>query len=495
MLLLKTLFRRFRRCSPKHSKDDNTSSIFKSMRNDIDNLLRTITDPIRQQMVDKQMKLFLFLLDRYLSGTGRNQELNWDTIKSPTSEQIIEHEMLLKSVGSCGIETLAVLKINGGVGKSMGMKSAKCALEIKDGISFLDVVVEQMENLNSAHNVDIPLILMNSLYTHEDTMRITEKYDDRPTRVFSFVQSSFPNVLQESFELCPNILDDESAWYPPGHGDLYASLFYSGILDKLLAEGKEYLFVSNSDNIGAVVDERILQYMIETQTQFLMEVTKRTKADIEGGTLVDQNGKIRLLELSQVPAGHIDDLHKLQFFNTNNLWVNLQALKYLMEKGGMNLDIIAKAKSMDDGQHVIQLETAAGAAIQHFKNARAINVPRSRFMPVKNCSDLLLLTSDIYSLSHGQLVVSEERQFGTSPVIKLGEHFTKIQDFRQRFKDIPSIIELDHLTVAGDVYFGRNVTMRGTVIVVANKGQRIDIPDGCILENQLISGNLNMTEL
>jgi UTP--glucose-1-phosphate uridylyltransferase len=57
---------------------------------------------------------------------------------------------------------------------------------------------------------------------------------------------------------------------------------------------------------------------------------------------------------------------------------------------------------------------------------------------------------------------------------------------------MPKILELDHLTVTGDVYFGRNVTLRGTVIVVANEGQRIDIPDGCILENRLLSGNLNM---
>jgi UTP--glucose-1-phosphate uridylyltransferase len=68
----------------------------------------------------------------------------------------------------------------------------------------------------------------------------------------------------------------------------------------------------------------------------------------------------------------------------------------------------------------------------------------------------------------------------------------QIQQFQKRFKKIPKIIELDHLTVTGDVNFGRNVTLRGTVIIVANEGQRIDIPDGCVLENRLLSGNLNM---
>jgi len=179
----------------------------------------------------------------------------------------------------------------------------------------------------------------------------------------------------------------------------------------------------------------------------------------------------------------------------------------------MDLEIIINPKTMDDGQAVIQLETAAGAAVKHFKGAHGVNVPRSRFLPVKSCSDLLLIKSDIYSLEHGQLVINKSRMFDNIPVIKLGDHFKKvcfpderipsvisdhffyvqIQQFQKRFKKIPKILELDHLTVTGDVYFGRNVTLRGTVIVVANEGQRIDIPDGCVLENRLLAGNLTMT--
>jgi len=183
----------------------------------------------------------------------------------------------------------------------------------------------------------------------------------------------------------------------------------------------------------------------------------------------------------------------------------------------MDLEIIINPKTMDDGQAVIQLETAAGAAVKHFKGAHGVNVPRSRFLPVKSCSDLLLIKSDIYSLEHGQLVINPSRMFDNIPVIKLGDHFKKvcspgranvclsrcltffpfsvvqIQQFQKRFKKIPKILDLDHLTVTGDVNFGRNVTLRGTVIIVANEGQRIDIPDGCVLENRLLAGNLTMT--
>jgi UTP--glucose-1-phosphate uridylyltransferase len=205
-------------------------------------------------------------------------------------------------------------------------------------------------------------------------------------------------------------------------------------------------------------------------------------------------------------------VRKFKIFNTNNLWLNLPALKRVMEAENLDLEIIINQKSLDDGQPIIQLETAAGAAIKHFKGAHGVNVPRNRFLPVKSCSDLLLIKSDIYSLEHGQLVINPSRMFENTPVIKLGDHFKKvslsclatrqsltfffisaqIQQFQKRFKKIPKILELDHLTVTGDVNFGRNVTLRGTVIIVANEGQRIDIPDGCVLENRLLSGNLNM---
>ena len=97
-----------------------------------------------------------------------------------------------------------------------------------------------------------------------------------------------------------------------------------------------------------------------------------------------------------------------------------------MENEGMDLEIIINPKVTDDGQPVIQLETAAGAAVKHFKGAHGVNVPRSRFLPVKSCSDLLLIKSDIYSLEHGQLVINPTRMFENTPVIKLGDHFKKV---------------------------------------------------------------------
>ncbi|KAJ7647199.1 UTP-glucose-1-phosphate uridylyltransferase [Roridomyces roridus] len=481
-----------------------------SMRNELNVLVQTVSDPSSKKDFDIQMNSFYSLYTRYLAEKASKLQLDWNKIKSP---EVIPYETLTATIDTPSLDKLAVLKVNGGLGTSMGkldtsfvrdltsskgMTGAKSALEVKNDLTFLDLTVRQIQHLNTTRNVAVPLVLMTSFNTHEDTLRIIKKYEQQ-LRVITFNQSRYPRIMKDSLLPCPKTADDErSAWYPPGHGDLYDALVHSGVLDQLLSEGKEYLFVSNSDNLGAVVDERILQHMVDTQAEFLMEVTDKTKADIKGGTLIHYDGSLRLLEIAQVPSEYVDDfksVRKFKIFNTNNLWINLKALKRIMDNGGMQLDIITNPKITERGEAVIQLETAAGAAVRHFKNAQGINVPRKRFLPVKSCSDLLLIKSDIYSVKHGQVIINPERMFTAPPVIKLSDHFRKIQQFQKRFKKIPNIMDLDHLTVTGDVYFGRDVTLRGTVIVLANEGQRIDIPDGCVLENRLVSGNLIQTEL
>ncbi|KAF8967892.1 putative UTP-glucose-1-phosphate uridylyltransferase [Flammula alnicola] len=486
MPLFKQPIHRLRRRPAKYFPDLPETDAAKSMSDELSRLVTTVPDASARNLFLAEMQSFLTLYNRYLSEKGQGQGLDWEKVSPPAENQIVPYE-LLPNNGTAGLNKLAVLKVNGGLGTSMGMNGAKCALEVQDDLTFLELVVQQVEHLNTTERTDVPLLLMTSFNTEEDTLRIVKKYANRPVKITTFNQSRYPRILKESLlPFAKAVQEGKAAWYPPGHGDLFNSLNRSG----------EYLFVSNSDNLGAVVDKRILQYMIDTQSEFVMEVTSKSKVDIKvWGTLINYDGTVRLLEITQVPAEFIEEFNsarRFRIFNTNNLWINLRALKRILRDDGMVLDIIPNSKTMEDGRTVLQLETAAGSAIKHFQNAHGVHVPRSRFLPVKNCSDLLLVKSDLFVLDHGRLVMNENRIFGIPPIVKLGEHFRKIHQFQKRFKQVPHIIELDHLTVAGDVYFGRNVTLRGTVIIVANEGQRIDIPDGCILENRLVSGNLNM---
>ncbi|KAI8636906.1 UTP--glucose-1-phosphate uridylyltransferase family [Parasitella parasitica] len=476
----------------------SSAAAAKAMKTELANLASQYQNEEERKYFTQEMDGFYMLFTRFLDEKSKGKKLDWEKIQTPSPEQIVPYSTIPEATGTADLEKLAVLKLNGGLGTTMGCVGPKSAIEVRDGMTFLDLSVRQIEYLNKKNDVSVPFILMNSFNTDDDTKRIVQKYATHNVDIITFNQSRHPRIKKESLLPVPRSpASPIEQWYPPGHGDLYESIYNSGLLDQLIDQGKEYLFVSNVDNLGATVDFNILHHMVESDAEFIMEVTDKTKADIKGGTLVDDGGHIRLLEIAQVPDEHIEDfksVKKFKIFNTNNLWVNLKAIKRVMDEEIMDLEIIVNNKTTPQGEKVIQLETAVGAAIKHFKNAHGVNVPRTRFLPVKSTSDLFLVTSNLYSLIHGCLEVNPDRMFSNVPLIKLGDHFKKVNDFLTRFKTIPHILELDHLTVTGDVCFGSKVELRGTVIIVANHGEHIDIPSGTILENKVVTGCLRILD-
>ncbi|KAI8824282.1 UTP--glucose-1-phosphate uridylyltransferase-domain-containing protein [Fimicolochytrium jonesii] len=472
-----------------------------SMRNELNRIVDMVPEGPQRSAFALEMDGFYSLFTRYLAQKTKSQTLNWNDVKSPAPHMIKSYKELEAAASSQKSDILgklAVLKLNGGLGTTMGCVGPKSAIEVRDGMTFLDLTVRQIEYLNSQNNVDVPLILMNSFNTDEDTHRIIQKYKGHKINILTFNQSRFPRISKDSLLPMPKTPEGKSGdWYPPGHGDLFEALANSGLLDQLLAQGKEYLFVSNVDNLGATVDTTILKHFVDSKAAFIMEVTDKTKADVKGGTIIDYDGSVRLLEIAQVPSAYVDDfksIKKFQIFNTNNLWISLKAIRKLVDADALNMEIIVNNKTDANGEKVIQLETAVGAAIKHFDGAHGVNVPRSRFLPVKSTSDLLLVMSDLYKLEHGELRINPARMFNTVPLIKLGDHFKKVQHFSQRFQTIPHILGLDHLTVTGDVTFGHDVVLEGTVIIVANQGSRIDVPSGSILNDKVVSGNLRILD-
>ncbi|KAM4750606.1 UTP--glucose-1-phosphate uridylyltransferase-like isoform 1-T1 [Anableps anableps] len=477
-----------------------------SMHRELEALLAT-ANKAEAEVSRKDFDGFKNLFHRFLQVKGPS--VDWAKINRPPEESIqpydkIKAKGLPENITAC-LNKLVVVKLNGGLGTSMGCKGPKSLISVRNENTFLDLTVQQIEHLNKTFNADVPLVLMNSFNTDEDTKKILQKYTHHRVKIHTFNQSRYPRINKESLLPIAKSMavngENTEAWYPPGHGDIYASFCNSGVLDKLLAEGREYIFVSNIDNLGATVDLFILHHLMsqpaDKRCEFVMEVTDKTRADVKGGTLIQYEDHLRLLEIAQVPKAHVDEFKsvtKFKIFNTNNLWISLPAIKRLQEKNSMDLEIIVNPKTLDGGLNVIQLETAVGAAIKSFKNAMGVNVPRSRFLPVKTSSDLLLVMSNLYSLDAGSLTMSKKREFPTTPHVKLGSSFTKVQDFLTRFENIPDMLELDHLTVSGDVTFGKNVSLKGTVIIIANHGDRIDIPAGAMLENKIVSGNLRILD-
>jgi UTP--glucose-1-phosphate uridylyltransferase len=389
------------------------------------------------------------------------------------------------------LDQAVVLKLNGGLGTSMGMTHAKSLIEAKDGQTFLDVIARQVLELRRRSGARLPLVLMNSFYTHEEALEALSKHPELESDVpFDFVQHKEPKIRADDLTPVEWPDDPSQEWCPPGHGDLYTALLTSGMLDALLEHGYRYAFVSNSDNLGAALEPRILAWMAREELPFVMEVTDRTDADRKGGHIARlKDGGFVLRETAQTPEEDLEalqDISRHRYVNTNNLWVHLQALADVLREreGVLGLPLIVNRKTVDPGDkstpEVFQLETAMGAAIGVFDGAQPVRVTRRRFSPVKTTEDLLALRSDAYVLADDARVELAPERDGTPPVVDLDDdHYKLLRDFDARFPEgAPSLVACQRLSVEGDVTFGGGVVVRGTVTV---SGPR-RVEDGAVLE-------------
>ncbi|MDP6735439.1 MAG: UTP--glucose-1-phosphate uridylyltransferase [Nitrospinaceae bacterium] len=427
---------------------------------------------------------FIHLYEKSQKGPAK---VLWKSMKSPDDSRLVRYDSLKvpeRAYLEAALARLGVCKLNGGLGTTMGCRRAKSAIVVREKKTLLDLTVEQIVELNRKYQADIPILLMNSFRTHDETERLVGKYLGNP-ETLTFCQNQFPRLLEEGGGFLDLKKFGSDVWYPPGHGDLYSCLADQGYLDRLLTDGREILFVSNVDNLGAVVDLRILHYMLSEDIPFLMEVTPKTAADTKGGTLYQEKGRIKLLEVANVPPEHVAEFcgqQKFKVFNTNNIWINLVRLKELLGEGPLGLDVIVNRK-MVKGQSVLQLETAVGAAFNSFLGAVGLIVPRDRFFPVKRTCDLFYLWSDLFHLERGSLKRNPERINPDLPRITLHEPFEDLQEFQKRIPVPPSMVGLDSLEIGGEVRFNGAVTLKGTVRLIANK-KSLRIPKGRVLENE-----------
>jgi UTP--glucose-1-phosphate uridylyltransferase len=387
------------------------------------------------------------------------------------------------------LDRVAVIKLNGGLATSMGLRSPKSLVEARDGRSFLDIIVGQTLALRGHYGVRLPLVLMNSQATREETMRALEAYPELGVGLpLDFLQSMVPKLDAETLEPITWTDNPSLEWNPPGHGDVYSALRGSGMLDAMLEEGYRYAMISNADNLGSTTDARIPAHMERGDIPFLMEVVLGTEADRKGGHIARRKADQQLVlrETAQTPSEDEEsfrDYRRWRYYNTNSLWVDLRALSQTLDAtdGVLELPLIINRKTVDprdsSSPAVIQLESAMGAAIGAVKGAQLLLVPRTRFAPVKTTDDLLVLRSDVYTLSTQDMIVAPipERR-DDLPYVALDSKFYKLlDDFEQRFPDgPPSLREAERLVVHGDVTFGANVRVRGAVELKAPEPIQID---------------------
>lgn len=382
---------------------------------------------------------------------------------------------------------VVVVKLNGGLGTSMGLDRAKSLLQVKNGSCFLDFIVRQVLHLRHKSRVPLRFLLMNSFNTSRDTLQFLRKYPELgDTHELELMQSQAPKVDAQTLRPASWPSNPSLEWCPPGHGDFYPSLLASGWLQRLLEADVKFAFVSNADNLGATLDGRLLRYFAESGKPFLMEVAERTIADRKGGHLAQRGNRLLLRESAQCPEVDLpsfQDISRHRFFNTNNLWIRLDALKKVLAEndGLVPLPLIRNAKTVDPRDKtspgVYQLETAMGAAIECFSNSGAIVVPRARFAPVKTTSDLLALRSDAFEVTEDWRIILQPARKGIPPAVDLDPDHYKIVDQLERSiaEGAPSLRNCLELKVRGPVNFNSKVVFRGKVSVTnqASESRRL----------------------
>jgi UTP--glucose-1-phosphate uridylyltransferase len=404
--------------------------------------------------------------------TGMVPESTIDPLDMPAlSDADVSDEVAAGAIGKT-----VVIKLNGGLGTSMGLDRAKSLLEAREGLSFLDVIARQVLAIRTKYDVRLPLVFMDSFRTREDTLAALAPYDgladaDLP---LDFLQNKEPKLRSDDLTPVTWEPDPTLEWCPPGHGDLYTALRGTGLLDAMLEAGFTQVFVSNSDNLGAVPDPRVAGWFASSGAPFAIEAVRRTPSDRKGGHFARRksDGRIVLRETAQtLPEDQeaLRDLSRHQYCSTNNLWFDLRAMKEELDRrdGILGLPMIRNVKTVDPADssspEVIQIETAMGAAIEVFEGSTTIEVGRDRFVPVKTTNDLLVLRSDCYLLDEEAVL---HLQPDSVPFVDLGKPYKLVGGFDARFPDgVPSLVGARSLVVHGDWTFGEGVTVVGEAVV------------------------------
>ena len=442
---------------------------------------------------DASIRQFSFALERVRSG---EQTMIPSAELEPVPD-VPELDGLPDVDPASALERLAVIRLNGGLATSMGLQQPKSLLEARDGKTFLEIIVGQTLALRHRHGVRLPLILMNSDATRAPTLDALGRFPEltTPGIPLDFLQSMVPKLDAESMLPARWPAAPELEWCPPGHGDVYASLVGSGLLNTLREHGFRYVMISNSDNLGAVVAARIAGHLLREGIPFLMEVVLGTSADRKGGHLARRlsDGQLILRETAQTPPEDEEsfrDYRRWRYYNTNSLWIDLEAIaERFADRGSLELPVIVNRKTVDprdkSSTPVLQLESAMGAAIGSFPGASLLQVPRTRFVPVKTTDDLLLLRSDVYRLGDEFRVEPAGGRNGHQPFVALDkEYFGMIDDFEARMPaGPPSLVDAERLVVNGDVSFGGGVVVHGEVEIDA-PAEGLRIADGTVLSGE-----------
>ena len=316
---------------------------------------------------------------------------------------------------AAALRQVAMVKLNGGLGTSMGITGPKSALVVKDGLSFLDVIARQTLALRKEYGVHLPLILMNSFRTRDESLA-----DPRPIprprdrRAAAGLPAERRAQAARGQPLARRLARRPRARVVPARPRRRLSPpAATGLLQGLLDKGFRYVFLSNADNLGATCDpgSRPGWWRTTSLTSPRSTTGPSTTARAVSSRSARATASLVLRDSAMVEPQDEEQFqdHTLHTtFHANNLWVDLHALDRLLKdsasrgEAGIGLPVIVNRKTVDPSDasspDVIQIETAMGGAVVRIDGARAHPCPPDAVPPVKTTNELLLVRSDIFEL-------------------------------------------------------------------------------------------------
>ena len=453
--------------------------------------LSPVVDTMRRQGID-QSAIDAFC-HHYQSLVAGDDGVIHEADIAPHDMAALRDQSVPEEVASRALDSTAIIKLNGGLGTSMGLDRAKSLLRARDELTFLDLIARQVLALRRRHGAQLPITFLNSFRTSRDTLEALARYPGLGVDGISLeiLQNRVPKLRADDLTPVRWPRDPSLEWCPPGHGDLYTVLYATGLVDTLLGLGFTQAFVSNSDNLGARADPRVAGWFAQSGAPFAVEAVRRTANDRKGGHFARRrsDGRIVLRETAQTAPedrARLADLERHRFASTNNIWFDLAAMQTMLRthRGVLRLPLIKNVKTVDPADpqspRVIQLETAMGAAIELFDGAQTIEVDRDRFIPVKTVDDLLVLRSDCYRLDDDAVL---HQTCSPLPVIELGSVYALIEQFEARLPyGPPSLVDATSFVVDGDWTFGERVRVVGATRLGPGRGT---IPSGAVLEGRV----------
>ena len=450
---------------------------------------------------------FKILFNKYKNSL--EGKLDWEKLRPLEKKDVTEYKNINSSyekVGKDNLDKVIVIRLNGGMGTSMGCLGAKCVLKVDEENTFLSKIIKQHE-----YN-KLRVIFMNSFNTDKETKEEIKKlsYNSVTDLPLFFDQNLFPridNVTKLPLEINPDNTWDKDNFNPPGHADIFRALHFSGLLEKLIKQGYEYAFIPNIDNLSAVVDQKVFGYILENDLDFVINTTTKTMADVKGGTLVrvateDGDTKLSVLERAQCPENKIkefENINTFKVFNTNVIWVKLTVLLELINKIGVDgitskLPLIVNLKHIGDKES-IQLEQAMGSAISLFKKSCAINFSvedrEKIFFPVKKTEDFFRLISDYCFIDENGFIYKNPKRDKKLGIIYIeldSKYYKKITDFLERVDYRFSLVDAESVIVKGDFKISKDVKFVGDVTIIN------ETPKQYVLANKILSSGRYVVE-